>query len=64
MYTLGLPIGRMTDHVQQDTPETPSDEDEDDFEVVPAEPDDATMWDVEDDDEDAAKAAVIKGLYC
>lgn len=38
-------------------------EDEDDFEIVPQEPDDDTaMWDVEDSDEDRQKAKVIKSM--
>ena len=38
-----------------------SSEDEDDFEVVPQEPDDADeeMWDVEDEDQDEIKQAHI-----
>ena len=39
-----------------------SSEDEDDFEVVPQEPDDADeeMWDVEDENQDEIKQAHIK----
>ncbi|KAI0313545.1 FtsJ-domain-containing protein [Amylostereum chailletii] len=42
---------------EEDESGSPSD---DDFEVVPQEPDDVTMWDVEDEDEDEAKQKHIQ----
>ncbi|CAE6427137.1 unnamed protein product [Rhizoctonia solani] len=47
---------------QEEEDATPSDEDEDDFEIVPQEPedDDTPMWDVDNEDEDAAKQAYIQ----
>ncbi|PCH33833.1 hypothetical protein WOLCODRAFT_63279 [Wolfiporia cocos MD-104 SS10] len=40
--------------------EAPLSEDEDDFEVVPQQPDDVEMWDVEDENEDELKQAHIR----
>jgi len=43
-----------------------SDVEDDGFDIVPLEPDmeDDDMWDVDDDNVDAAKAAIIKSQYC
>ena len=34
---------------------------EGDFEVVPQEPEDSTMWDAEDENEDETKQSIIRG---
>jgi len=44
-----------------------SNEEDDDFDIVPQEPDDLSMWDIEDDNEDEAKQAIVKskmGILC
>ncbi|KAI0034276.1 FtsJ-domain-containing protein [Vararia minispora EC-137] len=54
-----LSIGGDSISSGSNMPETPT-EDEDDFEVVPQEPDDATMWDADDKNEDEVKQALVK----